>query len=128
MEFTKPARNIKHPTAVQTKCSGKIRNRNYALHVIPPEPGMKPSDSISNFHGNGIAEAWVYNCSRILETKGKTKENKNMVQKSSEVLKIMSLTSRWKSQKVDSLKTAGRYKRGWNNHMRLAISNITSVC
>lgn len=51
MEFTKPDRNIKHPTDAQTKCSGKRRNRNYALQVIPPEPGMKPSDSISNFHG-----------------------------------------------------------------------------
>lgn len=41
--------------------------------MIPPEQGMKPSDRISNFHGNGIAEAWVYSYSRILETKGKRK-------------------------------------------------------
>lgn len=76
VEFTKPARNSKHPIEVQTKCSGKIRNRNYALQVIPS--GIKPSDSISNFHGYGRAEAWVYSCSWILETKGKTKKNKNM--------------------------------------------------
>lgn len=80
-ELPKPARNIKNPSDVQTKCSGKTRNRNYALQVIPPEPGIKPSDSLSNFHGNGITEAWVYSCSRILETKGKTKKNKNMVHK-----------------------------------------------
>lgn len=40
---------------------------------MTPEQGMKPSDRISNFHGNGIAEAWIYSCSRILETKGKRK-------------------------------------------------------
>lgn len=73
--------------------------------MSPPEPGMKPSDSISNFHGNGIAEAWIYSCSRIQETKGKTKKNKNMVLKrADEVLKIKSLAARWKSQKVNSLK------------------------
>lgn len=51
----------------------RIRNRNSALQTIPPEQGTKPSDRISNFHGNHIAEAWVYSCSRILETKGKRK-------------------------------------------------------
>jgi len=42
----------------------------------PPEQGMKPSDRISNFHGNGIAEARVYSCSRILQTNGKRGKKK----------------------------------------------------
>lgn len=87
MEFTKPKRNSKHPTGLEAKHAGRIRNRTSALQMIPPEQGMKPSDRISNFHRNGIAEAWFYSCSRILETKGKekqskVKQNKNAVQQS----------------------------------------------
>lgn len=58
--------------------------------MIPPKQGMKPSDSISNFHRNGIAEAWVYSCSRILETKEKrkTKQSKTIQKYGPELMRF----------------------------------------